>query len=138
MNYSKFTWEYQYGGTVSYDNGYNTLSSSNIDLSKLEMDMGADFNLNRNDDTTENLLDRLQQLKTPLSILQSFCQKNADGNYYAQNKKNTDQILNNLENSGYSDIVDGLTFSGLLIPHKISQILVKGYGRTFPIPVIMG
>ena len=103
------------------------------------MGQRADFNLNRNDHTTGNLLDKLQQLKTPVKIDKTFCKADKDGNYYVQDYDNYTPVQIEITLRGFADIADDLRYTGQLIPNKISKIEVyyKGVDQNFTIPVVM-
>ena len=112
--------------------------NSSIDLSKLLVNMGVNFNLNRYEPSIQDLLNQLKQVPT-VHILKSECQPNKDNKYYASNNQNTILIRDELDDDGFSTIVDQLTFSGELIPGKISSIEVyyDGIDQGWSIPVEM-
>ena len=88
-------------------------------------------------DTNYNLIkNELKQVPT-VHILKSKCYPNKDNKYYASNKQNTILIRDELDDDGFSTIVDQLTFSNELKPGKITSIQVYYYGvnQSVSIPV---
>ena len=140
--HSQWDWStdsYVDGSGESINNpGYQ--ANSKIDLSKLLIDMGANFNLNRSDPNHQDLLDRLAQTGT-VHILKGECQADKDGKYYAQNNINTSVINDELDNLGYSDITDHLNFSSPKPLQLDKSTSVEVYYKNqykFTIPILMG
>ena len=75
-----------------------------------------------------------------IHIGHTYCEKGKDGKYHAsdeQNRQVIDQALNEL---GFSNIVDKLTFSGIIKQGGVSDISVsyKDVDQGFKIPILMG
>ena len=129
-------------------NRYN-YSTSNVDFSQpadpsstpLAINLGVEFNMTRTDPTDLDLLNKLEKYgqSHTIHIGHTYCGKDKDGKYNADNDKSRrviDQALNEL---GFANIVPKLTFSGILKQGKISSIEVKyNTHYKFNIPILMG
>ena len=123
---SQFTWR-----TTSYvpDGGtdISNKSTSNINLSNLQLKMGASFTLTRQDPDLANFLAALGTLpKSDLSFYTMDFHKSSDGNYYSQNSYNDGFIRDSIGSSlpGYKAFAVGLTFKGQMVAGQTRNIEV--------------
>ena len=106
---SAFDYDY-WKGYSSSDNLCANDSNSTIDLSKLNVNLGADFELSNNGGPSVNkLLNELKNDKTVWYVRKAYLNPKTTS---ASDPTNAGQIKDRLQASKYSSLTSGLTFSG--------------------------
>lgn len=151
---SEHSW-YNTTGTPGFPPPKSNASSSKFDLSKLVLDLGAEFNLTRNDPSVDKLINELKTYttnKSPLELpISEFITDPAGkykNKYYVDDsdayqnihRHNEINIKNYLDDHGFSlfdQQIPGLTFKGELFPNQASplEVYYNGKDQGFPIYV---